>query len=79
VCVFDQPINRRPRPTTYRPPPRMGTMGAAGVGVAGGAAVGAGAGAVAANAAGGNKPVSPCQIMKDGVAMYNFGAPGCDP
>jgi hypothetical protein len=21
----------------------------------------------------------PCQFMKDGVPMYNYGAPGCDP
>lgn len=60
----------------------MGTMGAAGVGAAGGAAVGAGAGAVAATAsqapAGSTPPKNPCQIMKDGVAMYNFGAPGCE-
>lgn len=72
----------RPRPTSYRPP-RMGTMGAAGMGAAGGAAVGAGAGAVAANAAtqvpAGTKLANPaCQSIKDGVAMYNFGAPGCE-
>ena len=53
-------------------------------GAAGGAAAGAATGAVVASQVpgkgNGTSPTgNPCQTVKDGVPMYNFGAPGCDP
>lgn len=46
---------------------------------AGGAAAGAGALGAAGLAATASQPINKCQIVKDGLPYYNFGAPGCEP